>query len=95
MERANRTKDLPPIDIKKQYLKTTKVKTTKIDFDKQFGLYTCFKQGAKGASSCLVGIVVDKDMIVMLDPMSFEKKIVYKMPSLDLNIHFSKYLYAD
>jgi len=26
VERANRTKDLPPIDIKNQYLKTAKVK---------------------------------------------------------------------
>ena len=82
VERQNRTKDLPPIDIKKQYLKSSssKVKTTRVDFDDQFGLYTCFKQGTKGGSSCLVGIVVDKDLIVMLDPMSFEKKIIYKMP---------------
>ena len=45
VERQNRTKDLPPIDIKKQYLKTSssKVKTTTVDFDNQFGLYTCFK----------------------------------------------------
>ena len=35
VERQNRTKDLPPIDIKKQYLKTSssKVKTTTVDFD--------------------------------------------------------------
>lgn len=43
----------------------------------------------------MIGIVVDKDLIVLLDPLTFEKKIVYKMPALDLNIHFRQYLYAD
>jgi len=56
-------------------------------------LYTCFKSGTK--NSCLAGIVVDKDMIVMIDPMTFEKKIVYKIPALDLNINFRKFCYAD
>ena len=43
----------------------------------------------------MIGIVIDRDLMVMLDPLTFEKKIMYKMPSLNLNIFFSKYLYAD
>ena len=93
VEKQHRTKDMNPIDIKNQYVK--KSKSADVEFDTQFGLYSCFKQGTKGGNSCLIGIVVDKDLIVLLDPLTFEKKIVYKMPALDLNINFSQYLYAD
>ena len=31
----------------------------------------------------------------MIDPLTFEKKIIYKIPSLDLNIYISKHLYID
>ena len=43
----------------------------------------------------MAGIVVDKDLIVMLDPLTFEKKIMYKLPTLDMNIVWRKYFYVD
>ena len=39
--------------------------------------------------------MVELDLIVLLDPLTFEKKIIYKMPSLDLNINFNKFMYVD
>ena len=52
-ENTTNTKKLPPIDIKLQYIKTSKAKTTKIKVDSDFGIYDCFqfKKGSKGSSS--------------------------------------------
>ena len=45
VEKLTNTKVGNPIDIKKQYVKKSKEKskTNQIQFDDQFGLYSCFK----------------------------------------------------
>ena len=65
----------------------------KVDTD--FGIYDCFSFKKGSGSQLLAGIVIDKDMFVMLDPLTFEKKILYKLPTLEMDISWRKYFYLD